>query len=421
MASEEEYQRWIENILADTRITKTNLQVLKKYDNHGKLQQLTSGTRLARLSTLRQLALSVKKNFKNMTKKDIEKYFISLGELSSSSLTGKGAFIKSFYKWLCDSDQYPSNVRWINTTIKNKNHKLPSDLLTKAEIKAMAEAADSLNDRALIMVLYESACRIGELLTLKIKNVTIDQYGSVIIVNGKTGMRRIRLIESSPDLVLWINNHPKVQDRDAPLFIYLANQNQHQAYGKELNNQSASQILKKVSERAGITKRVHPHLFRHSRLTELAKDYTESELKIMAGWTGSSNMAAVYVHLSGGDIEKKILEKNGLINGNGDDPDKDILKPKQCPRCKEINPNTAKFCHVCSMALDLKAGVEFGYTEPTETQTDDVLSKELIRYIMKRHPELVLEFLKENGMENFNSPEAARIPAKINAAAALLG
>ena len=120
MASQEEYQRGIEKILADTRITKTNLQVLKKYDNHGKFQQLTSGTRLARLSTLRQLALSVKKNFKNMTKEDIEKYFISLGELSSASLTGKGAYIKSFYKWLCNSDQYPENVRWINTTIKNK-------------------------------------------------------------------------------------------------------------------------------------------------------------------------------------------------------------------------------------------------------------------------------------------------------------
>ena len=154
MANHEEYQRrGIEKTLTDIRITKTNLQILKKYDNHGKFQQLTLGTRNARLTTLRQLALFVKKNFKNMTKEDIEKYFISLGELSSSSLTGKGAYIKSFYKWLCDSDQYPPNVRWINTTIKNKNRKLPSDMLTKPEIKAMAEAADNLNDRALIMVL----------------------------------------------------------------------------------------------------------------------------------------------------------------------------------------------------------------------------------------------------------------------------
>ena len=420
MVSQEEYQRrGIEKTLADSRISKANLQILKKYDNHGKFQQLTPGTRNARLSTLRQLALSVKKNFKNMTKEDIENYFISLGELSSSTLTVKGAFIKSFYKWLCDSDQYPPNVQWINTTIKNKNRKLPSDMLTKAEIKAMAVAASTLSDRALIVVLYESACRIGEIIDLKIKDVTIDQYGCVIIVNGKTGMRRVRLIESSPDLVLWINNHPKAQDRDAPLFIYLSDKNRHNLFGKGISHASANTIIKTLAKRAGIKKKVHAHLFRHSRLTELAKDYSESELKLMAGWTGSSNMAEVYVHLSGADIEKKVLEKNGLLNGNGDDPDKDILKPKQCPRCKEINPNTARFCHVCSMSLDLKAGVEFGYTEPTETQTDDVLSKELVRYIMKRHPELVLEFLNENGMENFCSPEAVRIPAKINAAALL--
>jgi integrase/recombinase XerD len=416
MVSQEEYTRLIEKALTDSRISKANLQILKKYDNHGKLQQLTPGTRNARLTTLRQLALFVKKNFNNMTKEDLENYVISLGDLKSTTFTVKGAFIKSFFKWLCDSDQYPPNVRWIKTTLKKQNRKLPSDLLTKAEIKNMAEVADNLNERALILVLYESACRIGEILNLQIKDVSIDQYGCVIVVNGKTGMRRIRLIESSPDLVLWLNNHPRSKDRDSPLFIYLANQNQNQAYGKGLTHRPTSQILKKLAKRAGISKRVHPHLFRHSRLTELAKDFSESELKIMAGWTGSSNMAEVYVHLSGADIEKKILEKNGLINGNGHDPDKDMLKPKECPRCKEINPNTAKFCYVCSMALDMKSGVELGYIETKEMQTDDALSKELIQYIIKKHPELVLEFLKENGMDSVYSLEANRIQPQSTAA-----
>jgi len=419
MVSQEEYTRQIDKILGDHGISKANLQILKKYDSHGKFQQLTHGTRSSRLSTLRQLALFVKKNFNDMTKEDLENYFSSLGELSTSTLTVKGAFIKSFFKWLDDSDQYPPNVRWINTTIKNKNRKLPSDLLIKSEIKSMAEAADNLNDRAFVLVLYESACRIGEILNLKIKDVSIDKYGCVIIVDGKTGMRRIRLIDSSPDLVQWINNHPRSKNRDASLFTYLTDQNQHRVYGNGLNYDSARRIINKLVERAGIKKKVHPHLFRHSRLTELAKDFSESELKLMAGWTGSSNMAEVYIHLSGADIEKKILEKNGLINGNGHDPDKDMLKPKICPRCKEVNPNTAKFCYVCSMALDMKSGVELGYIEPKEMQTDDALSKELIGYIIKRHPELVLEFLKENGMDSVYSLEANRI--QLQSTAALLG
>jgi len=397
MVNEKEYLKYIEKILADTRITKVNLDVLKKYDTQGQLQQVTEGTRRSRIITLQQLALFVNKDFKKMNKEDIERYFSSLKDLKQSTWTTKGAFVKAFFKWLSGTDEYPSNVKWIKTTMKNKNHKLPTDLLTKKEIKAMVDAADMPMEKAFIMVLYESACRIGEILNLKIKDVAIDQYGSVIVVDGKTGMRRIRLIESSPDLTLWINNHPKKQDREAPLFIYLIEHNHHEVYGKGVNHHAVQCIIKRLSNRAGITKHIHPHLFRHSRLTELARDFSESELKIMAGWTGSSNMAGVYIHLNDGDIEKKLLKKNGLIN-QVDDPDKDTLKPKNCPRCKEKNPNTATFCYVCGMALDVKPGIEIEVI-PKEPQTDNVLSKGLTQFIFKNHPELVLKFLKENGME----------------------
>jgi len=406
MVSQEEYnKRNIEKILANPGINKANREILKKYDTHAKFQRLTIGTRSQRLITLQQLALFVKKDFKAMTKKDIEDYFSSLGELQPKTWSTKGAFIKSFFKWLHNSDHYPPNVKWINTTVQNRNRKLPSDLLTKAEVMAMVEAADNLLDRAFIMVLYESACRIGEMLNLKIKDVSIDQYGSAIVVKGKTGMRRIRLIESSPDLVLWMKNHPQKQDRDGPLFIYLANKNQHEVRGEGLDHHSAKRIIDKLVKRAKINKRVHPHLFRHSRLTELAKDFSESELKIIAGWTGSSTMAGVYVHLSGGDIERKILEKNGLLN-NVDDLEKETknnesLNPQECPRCKEINPNNAKFCYSCSMVLDIKAAVGIENKEHDEPQANNVL-QELINHIIKKHPELVLEFLKENNTDATN-------------------
>ncbi|MCK5581362.1 MAG: tyrosine-type recombinase/integrase [Candidatus Omnitrophica bacterium] len=414
MPKPEQYTRNIEKILAEPKINKTNLEVLKKYDTRGKLQQLTLGTRSGRLMTIKQVALFIPKDFKTMTKEDIEDFFSSLGELQPKTWSTKGAFIKSFFKWLHESDQYPDNVRWINTSVKNKNHKLPSDLLTKEEIKAMAELAGNLSDRAFILVLYDSACRIGEILNLKIKDVTVDQYGCAITVNGKTGMRRIRLIDSSPDLVMWINNHPEKQNRDAPLFIHLSDKNRYHVFGKALSDYSIRTLLKKLSRIAGIKKRVHPHLFRHSRLTELAKEFTESELKIIAGWTGSSTMAGVYVHLSGGDIEKKMLEKNGLIDKT-DNPEKDILKPKECPRCKEINPNTAKFCNICGMALELLAVIEVESKKPIEPQTDDVLSKELLQYVIKKNPELVFDFLKENGMDDLHSLVAPQTTAKIKA------
>jgi hypothetical protein len=49
----------------------------------------------------------------------------------------------------------------------------------------------------------------GEITTLKIKDVHFDSYGTVLVVNGKTGMRRIRAIFSAPYLSAWVSIHPK--------------------------------------------------------------------------------------------------------------------------------------------------------------------------------------------------------------------
>lgn len=413
-----DYTKQIEKMLADPRINKANREVLKKYNDQGQFQQVTMGTRRVRLNIIYQLVLFVNKKFKDMKKEDIENFVSSRGEWQPKTWSTAGAYIKFFFKWLYNTDEYPAMVKWIKTSIKNKNRKLPSDLLTKDEIKMMVETADNPRDKAFIMVLYESACRIGEIVSLKIKDVTFDQYGCTIMVNGKTGMRRIRLIESNSDLIMWINNHPKNQNRDAPLFSQL-----NKGYGKEFNHNLAYKIITNLAQRSGIKKHVHPHLFRHSRLTILAKDFTESELKIIAGWTGSSNMAGVYVHLSGGDIERKILQKNGLLN-TVEDPGKDTFKPKKCQRCQEINPNTARFCHVCGMSLDIEItpllserDIEKKIVkreldiEPKEPNAEEILSKGLLQFIIRKHPELVHEFLKDNGMEGLYPP-AVQIPAK---------
>lgn len=77
----------------------------------------------------------------------------------------------------------------------------------------------------------------------------------------------------------------------------------------------------------------------------------ESELRILAGWTKESNMAATYIHLSGGDVDRKLLAKNGLIK----DDEELLLKtlnPGKCPRCSAENPVDAKYCSICGLILD---------------------------------------------------------------------
>ena len=61
-------------------------------------------------------------------------------------------------------------------------------------------------------------------------------------------------------------------------------------------------IVSKCGERAKLDKKCYPHLLRHSRLTELSRrGANEQVLKFYAGWSDSSQMPAVYCHLSAKD------------------------------------------------------------------------------------------------------------------------
>lgn len=85
------------------------------------------------------------------------------------------------------------------------------------------------------------------------------------------------------------------------------------------------------------------------------------------------NMPAVYLHLSGRDVDKKLLEHRGLLEPEEKlEAEEKPLEPIKCPRCETINPADAKFCYKCSMALTLKAVVEL---EKKRKHTDDLIAQ----------------------------------------------
>jgi integrase len=233
-----------------------------------------------------------------------------------------------------------------------KKKKLPEELLTKADIEKMINAAEHPRDKALIALLYESGARISEVALMNIKNITFDELGAVVVLaNGKTGMRRIRVVYSASYLRQWIDVHPLKSDREAPLWINIWAKKVH----KPLQYLGFRKALVEAAQKAGINKRVHLHLTRHSRATHLAEHMTEQQMKNYLGWTAGSSMASVYVHLSGKDLDNAVLKMYGMQK---EEDMVDTMKPDHCPRCKELNPKGARFCFKCGMPLDRNAAKE---------------------------------------------------------------
>ncbi len=233
-----------------------------------------------------------------------------------------------------------------------KSHKLPEELLSVEELNKLIEAADHLRDKAFISTLYGSGCRIGELLCLQVKHVQFDNFGAVLLVNEKTGQRRVRVIASAQRLHQWIENHPLKRNPEAPLWITIGTNSRYKVW----NYGTAKEVIKKIARKAGIGKRVYPHLFRHSRATHLANHLTEAQIKQYFGWVQGSDMASVYVHLSGRDVDKALLKLNGLEVP--EERGEVEFKPLICPRCKARNSPDSKFCSNCGMRLDAKTAME---------------------------------------------------------------
>ncbi|NIM47588.1 MAG: tyrosine-type recombinase/integrase [Candidatus Aenigmarchaeota archaeon] len=357
----------------DHKVSKENKRIVLEYKDECLAQGLTLG-RIARcIYVFRYFATVLNKSFKKADIKDIKAAVAELeaSKYADSTKAEMKVTLKKFYNWLrgYGPKTYPPEVVWIKNTKKN-GHKLPEDMLTEDDIKAMINAADNLRDKAFIAVLAESGCRISELLGLKIKHVRFDKYGAQLTVDGKTGMRYVRIISSVPYITQWMNDHPKKDDIDACLWLSKRKGNHALSYSR------TKALLNQLKARSGVKRAVNPHNFRHSRATFLANYLSDAQLKQHFGWTQSSRMASVYIHMSGRDVDKALLKINGIEIDKTDD-NKSSLDPKNCMRCETVNPSTNKFCSKCGFILDEKTMIETIENDLKLKKSSDILDRML--------------------------------------------
>ncbi len=307
------------------------------------------------LLDVRKLSKMLGMPFGDATEKDLRRVIADLEQtdLAPESKKCFKVMTRKLYRYMrgiTDKGVYPLEVKWISIALHESTRKLPEELLTEEESLQMIQACDTFRNKALIASLAESGCRISEIGTMRIKHISFEQHGARLTVNGKTGMRKILVINSAPYLQQWINVHPKNFDPEAPVWWNPQSSNGFLTYTRMVD------VIKLAASRAGIKKHVHAHLFRHSRATHLAKIMSEAAMKHYFGWTQGSKMAGIYVHMSGRDADDAILRANNIATAQTIIEPK--LKPLSCLRCHQSNPTTNKFCNVCGFVLHKEAAQE---------------------------------------------------------------
>lgn len=267
------------------------------------------------------------------------------------------------------------------------------DLYTQDEIDLILANLKSYRDHALISVLYESACRVGELCSMTVENLRFEQDSSIVtaIVKGKTGTRETYLRESVPSLQRWLNLHPTGTG-----VLWVDERKGH----RPLRPHSIDTLVRAALRSAGLEKKKKKilHMFRHTRLTELVRLGVHGQsLSKIAGWTKRSNMESVYVHLSTQDVKNEIALKVFGLDGEEQEQQRPIFESPVCPNCRHKNPSGVQFCEKCRMPLSTDRIVQAITEKTLLEQRLEVVEKVFMQKMedIVREQKELREFLKE--------------------------
>lgn len=353
-----DYREKVDNIFTmieeSDKIHPENADLLRDYRRDKELNGMSPATQQRNLSYMKIIAEHVEgTRFKDMDEGEVKGVveWIHDRDLAEATRNTYKKSIRSFWKWMNDGE-IPDTVDWMKISSGASDQKLPKDLLSKEDVNDQIAAAKNPRDKALIALLYETGARIGELIDLTVGDIEDRQHGKKVVIAGKTGARRLPLVESVPHLNKWLNDHPNPES-DAPLWCKIQ---QGDPEDQLTYNYIRQKILQINMDRAGIDKDSNPHHYRHSRASHLATELKEAQLCEWFGWEQGSDVPAKYVHLSGRDIDNAYDQLHGLEPEDDDDHGPSI---RECWRCEEINEPDDQFCSRCGAALDENAAQTF--------------------------------------------------------------
>ncbi len=288
-----------------------NNQLILKYRQYLLLEKSLSE------NTLDAYMHDLSKLLTYLVERDIDVFDVTLDDLYSfiaglhDKVTARSqarviSGIKSFYRFLIMDDYIKSDPTELLET-PQVGMKLP-DVLSVQEIDAIISGIDlskkeGQRNRAILETLYSCGLRVSELVNLKLSDLYFDE--GFIKVEGKGSKQR--LVPISPRAVKEITYY--FTDRNLLTikkgnedFTFLSRR------GTKLSRIMVFHIIKEESDKAGITKNVSPHTFRHSFATHLLEG--GANLRAIQSMLGHESISTteIYTHIDREMLRSEILE-----------------------------------------------------------------------------------------------------------------
>lgn len=172
--------------------------------------------------------------------------------------------LKTFFRWCVDVGLLADNpVRGITVRVPRTLPRVPEDEDVRRLIQACPHTFEGRRNRALVGLLADSALRISEALRLRIEDVNFATR-TLDVPGGKGGKDGIGFFgaEAAQILRAWLGVRRQAMLEDY-LFV--------DRTGRSLTGNHAAHILHRLSNRAGLARRIGPHALRHYAATSILK------------------------------------------------------------------------------------------------------------------------------------------------------
>lgn len=192
------------------------------------------------------------------------------------------------------------------------------DLISIEELSRLLDAPDTqtlrgLRDRTIMELLFSTGLRVSELRALPREiNLKLDELS----VRGKG--EKVRVVFLSDEAKKWLKQYlDKRDDMDDALFVQILGKggDGSKKAGKlasnrdtlRLTSRSIERIVKQYAIKAGISKKVTPHVIRHSFATDLLRN--GADLRSVQMMLGHANIGTTQIYTHVTDSELKNIHK----------------------------------------------------------------------------------------------------------------
>lgn len=267
-------------------------------------------------NTLKQFALFMRNpQIEDITYDNIIEYLNIMTDLGwdRNSYIGKCVALRKFFEFF--HLQGITVVDYNLIPLPDREYKFPNSL-TDSNVATLLSALPLnkdhmhiLRNRAIIYLLWNCGMRVGELVSLNVKDIDLVNKKALIKTEKSKGLRPIRQImwteECNEHLKKWLVARkkivPKIRKGDEEaLFVSTKTVNQ----GRRLLNSGVEEVLRKLSEVSNLGFNCNPHRFRHAFGRDLAKKGANNS--VISSLMGHASLQSSYVYTM---MDDKMLEE----------------------------------------------------------------------------------------------------------------